>query len=382
MALRLHAFASFLSTDVGQYGGASGVTISGGRLAVPMDGSAYHDFGMDFTDLAALAVHWACAEQVAVDSWGGAEGDEVRIWRSEAGGSTRPTLWAVVTGSGYRIRLKNGPTTVLGTGTTVFSFGDANRYGMRIQTDGTRIKVEYGGWLELDVASALQLNVDHTGMGASSNLDATKYIRSGPVHTWSGDSESDRPAIDASFVEYLPNSSTSVHHDQWADVNPGGTAKWDTVNDAAWDDETTWNETTTINGNYSQSYKLPDTAVPSNFRAFGEFARARKTVDAKTATFNCYICDGTNDRTPGNVISSNVFAVFRAAWNLAPDGAAWAQADVDLLELVVRGVFGADVVRIRCTAIRGEAVGVAAGDALSPAPGAAADRRRLLAQVI
>jgi len=71
MALRLHAFASFLSTDVGQYGGASGVTISGGRLAVPMDGSAYHDFGMDFTDLAALAVHWACAEQVAVDSWRG-----------------------------------------------------------------------------------------------------------------------------------------------------------------------------------------------------------------------------------------------------------------------------------------------------------------------
>ena len=391
MALACRGYCSWLvAADPYMYGSGSGAVVSGGRIQVRMNGTDRVEVGgVNTNDITPGSIYYATARAVSVDSVGDAEGTVRKL--GYFGAPTGQTLRTVVSGSGYLLRLVDAAGATIATGCTVYSWGDANRYDLRVTTFTGRTRIEFGGTLEIDVAQSV--SVGSLGFFCE-NVDATKYVRAGEMGYYQGDTEAtDRPAVSPSgIVVFDPNSDTSVHFNAFnVIVNPDespAVSKWKTVNDwasGAANDNYNRNESpATPNTTFRQTWQTGNQTIPTNMLVLMEYQRALKTVGGKNLNWLTIISDGTNYREDGssNPVETS-YGYTRRAWHKAPDNTAWDQTDLNNLQIGARASVLADAVALRVTAAHAEAVGVATGDALSPTPACAGgDRRRLLAQVI
>jgi hypothetical protein len=92
------------------------------------------------------------------------------------------------------------------------------------------------------------------------------------------------------------------------------------------------------------------------------------------------ISDGTNADEQGRALKSSFYESRRYLYQLAPDGGAWTQTDLDNLEIGVKWEVGDDPVTLNLTAIQAEAVGFDLDPGEIPVP--PENRRRIGAQVM
>ena len=397
MALRIQTVMTLVKTTAGTYGpytGPSTPSVSGGRIAIPMDGTVQQvgsvilDGTPSDADGGPSFHQWFCWPQSSQEDPGIADGAEFRI-SNHGSDADSLELWGIRHPSGYEVRARKVDGTLVGTGTTRFSWTDANRYDLRIcrTANGARLRIEYGDSLEIDVATAVGSLWPFAKLGTASNHDGTKFMRGGAA--WlcnstsgaAGNEDSDRPYMTLPSVALDPATGTPQFN-EYTGVTPAGD-KWLTVDDmAAPDEDTSFNASTnTASDTDEQSYQTADATIPGNFIAVLELVRWRMPIAAKTLEPYLGIYDGTNVRRTAPSLDGVNYITQRYVWNVGPDNGAWDQTRADSLQVGTRAIKGVDVVALRVTAIGAEMLGLQGGDALSPAP-TVADRRRLLVSVI
>jgi len=165
MALRIQTVMTLVKTTAGTYGpytGPSTPSVSGGRIAIPMDGTVQQvgsvilDGTPSDADGGPSFHQWFCWPQSSQEDPGIADGAEFRI-SNHGSDADSLELWGIRHPSGYEVRARKVDGTLVGTGTTRFSWTDANRYDLRIcrTANGARLRIEYGDSLEIDVATAV-----------------------------------------------------------------------------------------------------------------------------------------------------------------------------------------------------------------------------------
>lgn len=246
--------------------------------------------------------------------------------------------WVYASASTYNVRVTatGGFDETSGTAYSV----DTN-LAIRVQWDGTDLKVWINGVLEVDAAEATY--PDDARLTLGDPVAAT-----GQEHYWSGialthsNSEADRPGTNVD-ADLLPLSGNMAAEDEYGD-DGDCTTDDATYTDAQLDGSDQVDTATYWCGRAAGALKQmaeTTTVTPAEELWLGLMWRGACAafVGSKTADTYARIHDGTNAaEKQNNNITSTDWTGRIHAFPTAPDGGAWTQTDIDNLKCGVRTV--------------------------------------------
>ncbi len=290
--------------------------------------------------------------------------------------------WVYESASSYKFRLKDdiAPATHGTSSSTYTAGGSPEDIDLRIQTDGSRVKLWINGVLEIDAATTYELAAGYM-VYYNTTLAASQDMYWGASGAWESSSEADRPGF-AVKKWYMPlagdGSSASFENDDACEEDgSGGYIEWDDWNSAGVvDDDTTFNQLCGAHVGLEISTLTNVTITDPENAGVVVRARLRAILGSKTVDTYFRIEDGTdNVEIQNDNLSSTSYLIKAAAFDGPPDaGADWSQGDFDNLRAGMRKAIGSGDDNLRVTALGVEVISV---DDDPPA-----GRRRILAQVI
>jgi hypothetical protein len=312
-----------------------------------------------------------------VVDWGGSPGDKSALLFISSLNAYL-ALEYVSAGSGFKVGLYYDATYYMGN--DAFAWSPTTHHA-RISTDGSRIMLEFGSTLSEQVNRSEVDKVASGYVALTGTITDADLIYCKEIAICSGDSGSDRPDPSSLDIVKMVPITGSPHHDEFA--NPASN-KYAEVDD--WDSGDSDGDTTScynpgaVGTTYRQTFLTANQTL-SNIRGLMLYRHVKATAAAKDLWEGPISSDGSNADEPGVSLLGPNYVSRRALFQLAPDGGAWTQTDLDNFEIGVKWQVGDDAVTVRLTAAQAEAVGFDLDAGEIPARDWPENRRRILAQV-
>lgn len=265
--------------------------------------------------------------------------------------------WLYESASTFKIRLQDKPTyvgapTVLGTSSNAFSTGAS--HSIRIEADGTNVRLWVDGTLEFTSASASIPN--NSGLLATKFSDANSAVGLaagqdmywGQVGEWQSNSAADRPGVLVNGYGLFPNGDAGTN--EWGGLISAGaedctdTAKgrwqnWDDwVSGGSADDDTEYNCKFGVSSKTEISNLT--TATVTNVANVGAMMYARQRIASGTKVTPSYMRleDGAGNNSEVQNLDDNsaTYALFGATFNSFPAGSPVTQTHIDNLNAGIR----------------------------------------------
>ena len=360
-------FAGWTSPDEDYYGPThSGATVGSGSLTLAMDGSENLQLTQPGpSDILLNTYRWLHGSLLIPDWDKPLRATEVLYTESTTGIAKGPQLFADISGSGFVVGLfKADGSTVLGTGSTEFSFD--TEYEYRIEENGSSVVLDFGvaGSMSEEVNAAyneinsrMDVRVRFRTDIAISDLDIT-YKAFG--YYTSPDRSSRQRTI---TVLALPHNDDTPQVDEYTTIS-SGTDKSAMVDDyvsgGADGDGTTISSSIAKGETEGQTLVTPNISL-STVQALKVTLEHRLQIADKEAVMGSLIGDGSSgEHSHVNIDTSTAYHFFRTVFTTDANGNPWTQARLDNVQYgheITVGPEDEDVVNVFLTAVHAEAIG-------------------------
>ncbi len=373
MAVKLHGAAGWTITEESAYTGTVserlGTSDGAGECGVIHTGAGQ---AIDiFTVGGYLSDQWVCGRDCRVEDWSGSPGDQSSLVISQAAANFVLYLRYVSAGAGFNVGLSlHGAAIVWGSDTFAWS---PTTHHWRVSMDGVRTMLEFGDPLaeQVNVADSDQLGPGRLTLRGIITNAASMYHKE--VVICSGDSGDDRPGPSTLDIVKMVPSADSALLDEFAVPAANKYAEVDDWDSGDSDGDTTdANNPATANTTFRSAFVTANQTL-SNIRGLMAYTRIRASVASKDLTFHFISSDGTVYEEVQIGLVADSYMSGRALFQLAPDGGAWTQTDLNNFEIGARWDVGEDPVALRMTAAQAEAVGFDLDAGEIPAPVATAN---------